>query len=93
MFKKALLIVIALAFLCVPALAGDRPEFDAVGDDSANYFNDLVKDLVVANNPWNLASAWPYDPLQTLFTAYEGFLAPVQLTADLCFPNYLSAYI
>lgn len=82
MFKKALLIVIAFAFLCVPALAGDRPEFDAVGDDSANFFNDAVKALVVANNPWNLASAFPN----------EAFIPPVQLTADLCFPNYLSAY-
>jgi hypothetical protein len=94
MFKKALLIVIALAFLCVPALAGDRPEFDAVGDDSANFFNDFIKDLVVANNPWNLNSAWPYNPLQPPFTAYEGFLPPVQLTNDLCFGHlgYQSAY-
>jgi len=82
MLKKALLIMIAITFLSVPAMAGDRPEFDCVGDDSANYFNDLVKDLVVANNPWNLASAFPN----------EGFIPPVQATADLCFPDYLSAY-
>jgi hypothetical protein len=89
MFKKALLIVIAFAFLCVPALAGDRPEFDAVGDDSANFFNDAVKALVVANNPWNLASDFR-DP--ALFVNEEVFISPVQLTADLCFPGYLSAY-
>ena len=82
MLKKALLVMVAVAFLCVPALAGDRPEFDCVGDDSANFFNDAVKALVVANNPWNLASAFPN----------EGFIPPVQLTADLCFPGYLSAY-
>ena len=80
--KKLLLVLIAVAFMCTPVLAGDRPEFDAVGDDSANFFNDAVKDLVVANNPWNLASAF----------ANEAFIPPVQLTADLCFPGYLSAY-
>jgi len=89
MLKKSLLIVLAVAFLCVPAMAGDRPEFDAVGDDSANYFNDFIKDLVVANNPWNTNSAFP-DP----WMGYRGerFVAPVQLTADTCFPNYLSAF-
>jgi hypothetical protein len=88
MFKKALLIVIAFAFLCVPALAGDRPEFDAVADDSANYFNDAIKDLVVANNPWNTNSAFPWDDA----AGYgERFVNPAQLTADICFPNYLSA--
>jgi hypothetical protein len=87
MFKKALLVMVAVAFLCVPALAGDRPEFDAVCDDSANYFNDRVKDLVVGENPWNLNSDWcfPVDPV-------ERFEPPVQLTDDTCFPNYLSAF-
>jgi hypothetical protein len=56
MMKKLLLVLIAVAFMCTPALAGDRPEFDCVGDDSANFFNDFIKDFVVANNPWNLAS-------------------------------------
>lgn len=87
MFKRLLVLTIALAFFCVPAFAGDRPEFDAVADDSANFFNDFVKDLVVANNPWNTNSAFPWDG------AYgEFFKAPAQLTADICFPGYVSAY-
>jgi hypothetical protein len=87
MFKKALLVMVAVAFLCVPALAGDRPEFDAVCDDSANYFNDRVKALVVGENPWNLNSDWcfPVDPV-------ERFEPPVQPTDDTCFPGYLSAF-
>jgi hypothetical protein len=93
MLKKALLVMIAVAFMCVPALAGDRPEFDAVGDDSANFFNDFIKDYVVANNPWNLASDFT-DPL--VYPVPEAFIPPVQLTPDLCFNalggGYLSAY-
>jgi hypothetical protein len=91
MMKKLLLVLIAAAFICTPALAGDRPEFDCVGDDSANFFNDFIKDLVVANNPWNLASDFT-DP--NLYPVPEAFIPPVQPTADLCFRDfgYLSAY-
>jgi hypothetical protein len=88
MLKKALLIFVAVTFLCVPAMAGDRPEFDAVGNDSLNYFNDNVKNMVVANNPWNLASDFPWNGVNW----GELFIPPVQPTADLCFPDYLSAY-
>jgi hypothetical protein len=87
--KKLLFVLLAVAFLCTPAMAGDRPEFDCVGDDSANYFNDAIKALVVANNPWNLASDFAWDPVALWG---ELFVPPVQLTADLCFPGYLSAY-
>jgi hypothetical protein len=89
MFKRLLVVLVAMMFVCGPAFAGDRPEFDAVADDSANYFNDAVKDLVVQANPWNANSDFPWNPL----IGYgEQFLPPVQLTADICFPNYLSAY-
>jgi len=93
MFKRLLVLTIALTFLSVPAFAGDRPEFDAVGDDSANYFNDAVKDLVVANNPWNTNSAFPefWRFINDVWIG-EQFYPPAQLTADLCFPNYVSAY-
>ncbi len=82
MFKRLLVVLVAMMFMCGPAFAGDRPEFDAVGDDSGNYFNDAVKALVVANNPWNFSSDF----------RDEAFLPPVQLTPDICFPDYLSAY-
>jgi hypothetical protein len=91
MLKKALLVIIAVAFLCVPALAGDRPEFDAVCGDDVNYFNDAIKDLVVTNNPWNLTSDWcPVIGPDDL--PVERFEPPVQVTDDWCFPGYLSAY-
>ena len=50
MIKKLALLVLFVAFVSVPAMAGNIPEFDAVGNDSANYFNDFIKQLVVANN-------------------------------------------
>ena len=50
MIKKLALLVLFVAFVSVPALAGNIPEFDAVGDDSANFFNDFIKDMVVAAN-------------------------------------------
>lgn len=50
MIKKLALLVLFVAFISAPALAGNIPEFDAVGDDSANFFNDFIKDMVVANN-------------------------------------------
>jgi hypothetical protein len=39
--------------MTVPAMAGNIPEFDTVGNDSANVFNDAIKDMVVENNPIN----------------------------------------
>jgi hypothetical protein len=98
MLKRALLLVVAFAFMCVPAMAGDRPEFDCVGDDSANFFNDFIKEMVVANNPWNDLSNFlnipapdpdcdECDPPEP----YEFFTNPTQITDDDCFPGYLSS--
>jgi hypothetical protein len=50
MLKKLGILVLFAAFISAPALAGNTPEFDVVGDDSANFFNDAVKDLVVNSN-------------------------------------------
>jgi len=61
-FRKILTVFVAVTFMCVPAFAGDQPEFDTVGDDSLNFFNDAIKQMVVDNNiaangiPINLAS-------------------------------------
>ena len=51
MYKRLFLVLVAMTIICGPAFAGDRPEFDAVLDDSANFFNDFIKNLVVQNNP------------------------------------------
>jgi hypothetical protein len=83
MFKKTLLIMVAIAFMCVPAMAGDRPEYDGVGIDSDNYFNGPVKAIVDLANPWNLNSAF----------GMESFNPPSQLVIDdVCFPGYEQAF-
>jgi hypothetical protein len=50
MIKKLALLVLFVAFISAPALAGNIPEFDAVGNDAANFFNDFIKQMVVDNN-------------------------------------------
>lgn len=50
MIKKLTLLILLVSFISVPAFAGNIPEFDAVGDDSANFFNDFVQAMVVDNN-------------------------------------------
>ena len=100
MFKRILTIVTTLAILSSPAFAGDRPEFDCVGDDANNFFNDFIKDMVVVANPWNgvvdtatLISDFRevYDQ-KNMPEKMEFFYPPSQLTDDICFPGYLSAY-
>lgn len=49
MFKRFALALVAVALVCTPALAGNRPEFDTVGNDACNFFNDDVKEMVVCN--------------------------------------------
>jgi hypothetical protein len=87
MFKKALLIFVAVAFMCVPALAGERPEFDAVGADDGIYFQSPSIGLVLANNPWNADSDFSGIP------GREDWDGPGGLDADLCFPGYESKLV
>jgi hypothetical protein len=87
MLKKIVLIMVVVAFMCVPALAGERPEFDAVGDDSAIYFGSPSIALVLANNPWNGDSDF------TGFPGREDWDGPGGLDDDLCFPGYQSKLV
>ncbi len=82
--------MIALTFLLIgsEALSGGRPEFDAVGNDSSNYFNDAITGLVLTANPWNTESDFTGNPLPGM----EYFSTPVQLTDDICYNGYRSAY-
>lgn len=85
--------------LTTSAFAGNIPEFDAVGDDSANYFavgNSVQYGQVIANNigpmgALELASYFPYNPL----TGYgERFINTAGMSfPDPCFPGYVSALI
>ena len=59
MSKKLTILFLGMVFVASSAFAGNIPEFDAVGDDSSNVFNDAIKDCVVAaHNQINLASDW-----------------------------------
>jgi hypothetical protein len=90
MFKKLMLVLLVATFIATPALAGNRPEFDAVGNDSANFFNDFIKQSVVLNaldragNQINLFSAFPIES----FTNTAGTSYP-----DPCFPGYFSSMV
>jgi hypothetical protein len=96
MLKKLALITLAMVFMTVPVLAGNIPEFDAVGDDSANFFNDFIKAAVVANNPINndsdFTDVWlphenpAFDPPAEYF-----FTSAAAARPDPCFPGYLSS--
>jgi hypothetical protein len=85
MIKKLALFVLFVAFISAPALAGNIPEFDAVGDDSANFFNDFIKDMVVANN---------IDASGTVINNFSDFTAESFNTSasgddpSPCFPGY-----
>ena len=96
--KKILLIILVAAFMATPvmvtpAFAGNIPEFDAVGCDATNYFNDAIKWSVVDNNTdgfgypinwWSDFTPYPYQ--DEFFRNTAGQLYP-----DPCFPEYLSA--
>lgn len=88
MIRKSMIVLVALVFFATPALAGNCPEFDAVGDDSTNYFNDAIKDMVVENvldgfgNKINENSSFGSE----YFWNSAGSLYP-----DPCFPEHVSA--
>jgi hypothetical protein len=92
MIKKMLLIGLAIAFLAVPAFAGDRPEIDSVGADNANVFTlgDVIKNWVITMNPENADSDFTgVAPAKVINPAWrEKFTPPAQVSLDTCF-NYL----
>lgn len=70
--KKILFALVAVTFLVTPAMAGNQPEYDAVGCDATSFFNDFVKVAVcergMVNHPLfgliriNEYSDFPYNP-------------------------------
>jgi len=48
--RKIIICLLAIALMAAPAFAGNDPEFDTVGCDSENYFNDWIKMMVVCCN-------------------------------------------
>lgn len=83
---------VSALLLSSTAMAGNIPEFDAVGDDSINYFavgNSVQYGQVIENNigplgPLELFSDFP----EETFTNTAGMLFP-----DPCFPGYSSALV
>jgi hypothetical protein len=49
MMKKMLFALAVLAFVATPAMAGNQPEYDVVGCDATNFFNDFIKVAVCEN--------------------------------------------
>ena len=88
--KKLMIILVSAMFMSTAAFAATTPEFDAVGDDSANYFNDAIKDSVVANNADGFGALINEDSDFTDFWWGESFSPTLGLYPDPCFPAYLS---
>jgi len=82
--KKMLLTLVVFGLLVTPALAGNQPEFDAVGCDASNFFNDFIKIAVCENGilpfPPGLAINQYSNFPAELFTTQAGQLFP-----DPCF--------
>jgi hypothetical protein len=100
MMRKIVLSFIVAVFAAAPAYAGGRPEFDAVGDDSANYFNDVTRERVVLQNlseglKVNEYSDWlNYPESINDVRVWEDFLNTAGvLYPDPCFENYVSAFV
>lgn len=100
--KKILFLLLALAFITAPAIAGNRPEFDAVGNDSTNFFNDSITNMIAGaavdgfgvnlaqNSDFTVA---PFsDIIDTKVVFWEFFKTQAGVLApDHCFGGYLSA--
>jgi len=100
MANKIILFSVVLAFMAVPALAGNCPEFDAVGLDPSNYFNNVTNDRVVQNNivggyRLNDYSDWLMYPemVNGAYVFEEFYTSAGGLSIDPCFEGYDSAYI
>jgi hypothetical protein len=50
MVKKILAVMFGMALMAAPAFAGEQPEYDTVGCDATNMFNDAIKVLVCTTN-------------------------------------------
>jgi hypothetical protein len=99
--KRSMIALVAVMFVATTAFAGNTPEFDAVGIDSANYFNDAIKDSVVANNTDSYGNiinnlsdfAWTKDAEDSCGNLYgwgEKFYTRAPRSADPCFDGYNS---
>jgi hypothetical protein len=100
MANKMILFSVVLALMASPALAGNCPEFDAVGLDSSNYFNNVTNQRVVENNVvggnrLNDYSDWLMYPemVNGAYVFEEFFTTAGVLYGDPCFENYDSALI
>jgi hypothetical protein len=50
MVKKILAVMFGMLLMAAPAFAGEQPEYDTVGCDSTNFFNDAIKEFVCTQN-------------------------------------------
>jgi len=84
--KNIIITLFLAALLAVTsAYAGNTPEFDAVGDDSNNNFNDFIIQDLLANNPYDA------DDANSAFGAEFFRTQAGPLRPDTCFDEYFSA--
>lgn len=101
--KGLTIIFFAMMFMAAPAFGFDKfPEFDAVGDDSANFFNSFIEKSVVNNNlnagvKINEDSAFETQEMEvpgncnlTYTWGEEFYTSSITENDDPCFPGYMS---
>ncbi len=99
---KMIMIVLSAMLIAAPAFAGNCPEYDAVGCDSDNYFEDnayiplgLVCDEnfgYVGNVGYDMINCYSNFPFDDLIIWGEKFEQTAGMESpDHCFPGYYSA--
>ncbi|MDL1974232.1 MAG: hypothetical protein LWX55_05550 [Deltaproteobacteria bacterium] len=88
--RKVLIPFIVVMFTASLAFAGNTPEFDAVGCDATNYFNDAIKASVVAHNKVGADQINDFSDFTGLWCGEYFDSNAGQLRDDPCFDGYLS---
>ena len=100
--KGLTIVLFAMMFMAAPAFGNDKfPEFDAVGDDSANFFNSFIEESVVNNNllygiKINEDSAFEMQEKAvpecdwSYMWGEEFYSSSITANDDPCFPGYIS---
>jgi hypothetical protein len=86
MVKKILALMLGMLLMAVPAFAGEQPEYDTVGCDSNNFFNDAVKRWICDNGfPLNVISNFMDDCDDPTFNPVTGVATCNPLTGSSSF--------
>lgn len=87
--KKILMSLIAVTLMATSSFAGEGPEFDVVGCDASNYFNDKIRDIVIdqsvnlSDDKINYYSDWTPTKVEDFYA-----VGATRGQEDPCFPGY-----